>query len=117
VADSQGFYEMNRKSSARRSLIAFIAAAVVTFSIATVASAVVWKSGTTYCAGTQRTVGYSTGTTEHYPGPSGYGIFYNGSSWKTTKRLASATGGGFWFVQTGGSISSSGTYAECTSIT
>lgn len=80
------------------------------------ASAVVWKSGNRPCVGLQRTVGYSTGTTEHYPGPSGYGIFYNGSVWKTTKRFAGATGGGFWFVQTNGS-SSSGTYAECTSIT
>lgn len=82
---------------------------------AQVAFAAVSESGTKNCTRNQTGVshGYSTGTTEHYPPGAGYGIFYNGTKWKNTQRSATVGGGGFWFVETNGSLSDSGTYATC----
>lgn len=88
---------------------------VMTLLVPAMAHASVSKSGTKNCTANQTGVSraYSTGTTEHYPPDTGYGIFYNGGTWKATSKNATSGGGGFWFVQTNGSLNDSGTYAYC----
>ncbi len=75
----------------------------------------VTKSGTTYCSTYGIARSYSTGFTELYPPGSGYRAYNNGSVWTVRTAQASATGGGFWFVETNGSLNSAGTYAYCSS--
>ncbi|GGL39232.1 hypothetical protein GCM10012283_22160 [Phycicoccus endophyticus] len=90
-------------------------AVAMTLLVPAAAQASVGKSGTKNCTANQTGVSraYSTGTTEHYPPDTGYGVFYNGSTWKVTAKNATSGGGGFWFVETNGSIGNSGTYAYC----
>lgn len=96
----------------RIATVAFTAVLVVAG--ATQADAGVTKSGTVACTTNQTAVthAYSTGNTEHFP-PAGYHIFYNGSIFRNTSLNSSIGGGGFWFVETTGSLNSPGTYAYC----
>lgn len=98
-----------------RQLAVVAIAAGVTVIGAGAAHAVVSKDGTKYCASSQTpaTRAYSTGYTEHFPPGGGYAS-YNLTSWRVTYgSKPSGGGGGFWFVQTTGSLSNSGTYAYC----
>jgi hypothetical protein len=75
----------------------------------------VFKDGIKYCTihQTQKVTSYSTGFTEHWPGPSGYHAWTNGSSWIVRVGFADAAGGGGWSVNTNGSLNDPGTYATC----
>lgn len=69
---------------------------VMTLLVPAMAHASVSKSGTKNCTANQTGVSraYSTGTTEHYPPDTGYGIFYNGGTWKATSKNATSGGAG-----------------------
>lgn len=102
-----------------RRISAGLAALMLLAAMALPALAVVSKSGTKYCSSgyTPYSRSYSTGFTRHFPPGSGYAAFNNGSTW--TVRLALApvgTSGGFWFVDTNGSLNDPGTYAGCSPV-
>jgi len=104
--------EMRSPTFRNRSITVLIVALLV-LALAAPALALVSESGYKYCNGyIPYSRAYSTGTTEHFPPGSGYGIYYNGSSWKVTTQWSSS-GDGFWFVQTNGSLNDPGTYAVC----
>lgn len=94
-------------------------AALAMPALAMPALAVVSKSGNQYCSGdwTPYSRSYSTGFTEHYPPGNGYQGFNNGATWMTRMKLAPwGSAGGFWFVQTNGSLNDPGTYAGCSPV-
>lgn len=102
----------------KRHYARIVAAAFLLVSLSAVGSiahAAVTKSGTKNCTTNQTGVSraLSSVTTEHYPPGAGYGVFYNGSTFKTTIKAASRGGGGFWVVASNGTLSSPGTYAYC----
>lgn len=103
----------------KRRLVPVAVAACLALLVAVPALAGVTDSGTKYCSGddTPWTRAYSTGYTEHYPPGNGYDDFYNGPTWRTTFHHASSgSPGGFWVVETNGSLNDPGTYAYCSAI-
>lgn len=95
---------------------AVVAALGLALAVSAPAHATVYKSGTKSCGPTQigKAEAYSTGFTEIYP-PGGTKIhsWDNFSSWRTRSALSSKTKGGFWFVETNGSLNNSKTFASC----
>ena len=108
---------MEGKTRARMSAAALVTVVLLVAGAGS-ANASVTKTGTRYCGTYElaRSYGYSTGFTEHYPPGSGYKAFSNGSTWKSTDAFSSNGGGGFWFVETTGSLNDPKTYAVCTGI-
>lgn len=105
-------------SKLRRQIVALAGATLLLAALVSPALAVVSKDGTHYCQTywTPYARSYSTGNTWLYPPGSGTGhYFYNGSNW-TVRKVHSPYGedGGYWLVQTDGSLSDPGTYAGCT---
>ena len=102
-----------RRASAGLASLTLLAA------LAVPALAVVTKSGNQSCSGdwTPYSRSYSTGFTEHFPPGSGYQGFNNGATWTVRMKLAPlGSAGGFWFVQTNGSLNDPGTYAGCSPV-
>lgn len=100
-----------------RRLFAIGSAILLAAALVVPAAAVVSKSGTKYCSvgWTPYARSYSTGFTELFPPGSGYKAYNNGSTWTVRQWHSNyGDGGGFWFVQTNGSLNDPGTYAGCT---
>lgn len=98
----------------RRAGVATPVLMIVLFTLlASAASATVSKSGYKYCSGyIPYSQSLSTGTTDHYPPGNGFKRFINGGQ-MLTRKAYSTSGDGFWFVETDGVLSNSGTFAGC----
>lgn len=106
------------KTIKSRGLLAVVAGfAIVFLAMPTAAHAYVSKQGTQSCgqaAPNSWAQGTGSGVLEiKAPGKAGYAL-RNVGSWGTAS-ISGVTGGGFWRVQTLGSLNSPGTYAWCTS--
>jgi hypothetical protein len=99
----------------QRLVLSVLTAVTLLVLLASPVWATVWDSGYKTCTihQTQKVTSYSTGFTEHWPGPSGYHAWTNGS-WIVRVGMADAAAGGGWTVGvTNGSLDDPGTYATC----
>lgn len=102
----------------RRRIVVLAGATVLLVTLASPAAADVHESGTHNCSFgyVPYARSYSTGNTWVTPPGSSLGYYYyNGITWTVRKKhSAEGTSGGFWHVQTDGSLSDPGTYPGCT---
>lgn len=101
------------RRGARQVAVGALASAALIVALSAPVSAGVTKSGTKYCALLPYSHSYSTGFTEHFPPGNGYGAFSNGTIWTVRERNSSSGNGGFWFVETNGSLNDPNTWAGC----